>query len=215
MSRDVRRDPLVSEVQKLALFGGSFDPIHQGHIQPVLDAKHQLGLGRVLFLPTASPPHKVGGVEAPAWSRYAMVELALLGHPGLEAHPHELTLGRPAYTIETIEAFLELLPAAELYLLIGEDSLASLGSWRRGLEIPSLVRVAVLRRPDLVTVDRSTLAPELREAATEDRLIFVDNQPRSWSSSDIRSRLSATRAIDRQALDPLVLNYINKYELYD
>ena len=111
---------------KVGLFGGSFDPIHRGHLDPVRAAMRDLGLDRVIYLHTARPPHKPGRALAPALARYAMVELALLGEEGLYASAHELTLDRPAYTIETLEHFRRQMPAAELYLLIGGDSFADL-----------------------------------------------------------------------------------------
>ena len=80
---------------KLGLFGGSFDPIHRGHIEPVQAARKALGLERVIYLPTAVPPHKPGRILAPAHARYAMVEMALLEEEGLYASTFELTLGRP------------------------------------------------------------------------------------------------------------------------
>ena len=98
---------------KLGLFGGSFDPIHRGHIDPVREAKRTLGLDRVLYLPTARPPHKPGRVLTPAYARYAMVEMALLGEDGLYASTHELTPDRPAYTVETLEHFHRTLPGNE------------------------------------------------------------------------------------------------------
>src|SRR5947208_4241718 len=101
---------------KVGLFGGSFDPIHRGHIEPVRKARRALGLDRVIYLPTARPPHKPGGALAPAPARYAMVELALLFEDGLCASAYELTADRPAYTIETLEHFRAELPDAELFL---------------------------------------------------------------------------------------------------
>ena len=133
--------------RRLGLFGGSFDPIHRGHIEPVLGAQEALGLDRVLFLPTANPPHKLDRRLAPAWQRYAMVELALLGFPDLHAHPHELRQVGPAYTIETLESFSQTEPDSDLFLLVGEDSFQALPTWRRGLDIPALATVAVMRRP--------------------------------------------------------------------
>ena len=100
---------------KIGLFGGSFDPIHRGHVEPVREARRRLGLERVIYLPTATPPHKPRRALAPALARFAMVELALLGEEGLYVSAHELTPERPAYTVETLEHFRRQMPEAELH----------------------------------------------------------------------------------------------------
>ncbi len=145
---------------KLGLFGGSFDPIHLGHITPVRAARRELGLDRVIYLPTARPPHKPDRILAPAHARYAMVELALLDEEGLYASAHELTLERPAFTIETLEHFRREMPDAELFLLIGGDSLADLHHWVRWREIPAAARLVVLARPGW-DLDAVPLDPEV------------------------------------------------------
>jgi nicotinate (nicotinamide) nucleotide adenylyltransferase len=132
---------------KIGLFGGSFDPIHCGHVEPVKEARRLLGLERVIYLPTAIPPHKPGRVLAPPLARYAMVEMAILSEEGLYASPYELTLDRPAYTAETLEHFQRELPAAELHLLIGGDSFFELPRWVRWRDIAAAARLVVLARP--------------------------------------------------------------------
>src|SRR6188472_858835 len=132
---------------KLGLFGGSFDPIHRGHVEPVRAALAEVGLDRVLYLPTARPPHKQIRKLAPPWGRFAMVELALLGEPRLQVSPYELQLERPAYTVETLEHFRRELPDAELHLLIGEDSFRDLTQWVRWTDIARLANLVVLARP--------------------------------------------------------------------
>ena len=104
---------------KTGLFGGTFDPIHFGHILPVKEARLELGLDRVIYLPTAIPPHKPDGQTAPPHSRWTMVELALLSEPGLVADPYELTPGREAFTVDSVEHFQAEMPDDELFLIIG------------------------------------------------------------------------------------------------
>ena len=108
---------------RLGLYGGSFDPIHHGHVRPVLKAVERLQLDRVLYLPTAQPPHKMDAAFAPALHRFAMAELALLDHNRLQVSDFEL-VGRPSFTVETLEHFNTRFPDAWLHLLIGSDSLA-------------------------------------------------------------------------------------------
>jgi nicotinate-nucleotide adenylyltransferase len=119
-----------------------------------------------------------------------MVELALLAEEGLEASPHELTLGRPAYTIETLEHFRRERPEAELYLLMGEDSFVELNHWVRYREIPGVARLVVLARPgwDYLSAD---LPPELREIAASGQVTFLEQEQVDVSSTRIREALRA------------------------
>lgn len=200
---------------KVGLFGGSFDPIHQGHIEPVLEAQRRLGLDRVVYLPTATPPHKRERSFAPALARFAMVELALLDHPDLLVSTHELTLGQPAYTVETLAHFRGAEPDSELHLLLGADSFLELSSWVRWREIVDAARLAVLTRPGFRLDDlKPGLAPELQAAVAAGRVHFIENAPLAASSTEIRRRLAAGEAIPDGWLSPRVVRYLSKYRLY-
>jgi nicotinate-nucleotide adenylyltransferase len=198
---------------RLGLFGGSFDPIHRGHVAPVQEARRELGLTRVIYLPTAAPPHKPKREFAPALARYAMVELALLGEEGLYASSHELTLGRPAYTVETLEHFGRLHPEAELHLLIGGDSFVDLPHWYRWREIPERARLIVLERPGW-----RLAGPEVHEdlagMLAGGRAVVMDRRPVDVSSTRLREALARGEEPPAGALSPLVLDYIRKYNLY-
>jgi len=198
---------------KIGLFGGSFDPIHRGHIEPVREARRALGLDRVIYLPTARPPHKPGRALAPAHARYAMVELALLFEECLCASAYELTADRPAYTIETLEHFRGELPDAELFLLIGSDSLADLHHWKRWREIPQAAKLVVLTRPgwDPGTVP---LDPEVADLARTDRVLLLRQAPVDVSATRLRELLAAGLPLPEGAIPDLVVRYLQKYTLY-
>ena len=198
---------------KLGLFGGSFDPIHAGHVQPVAAARRELGLERVIFLPTAMPPHKPKRQFAPAHARFAMVEMALLDEEGLYASAHELTLGRPAYTVETLEHFARLYPRADLHLILGADSFADLVHWHRWQDLPRLARLVVLARPGW-RLAREELAPELLGMLDGGRVVVLDRRPVDVSSTAVRAALARGGDPPPGALSPPVLNYIRKYDLY-
>ncbi len=198
---------------KVGLFGGSFDPIHRGHIEPVKAARRELGLDRVIYLPTARPPHKPDRVLAPAQARYAMVELALLFEEGLYASAHELTLGRPAFTIETLEHFRREMPDAELFLLIGGDSLADLHQWVRWREIPAAARLVVLARPGW-NFDTVSLDPEVAELVRTGRVLLLRQPQVDVSSTRLRERLAAGLPPPEGALPELVVRYLQKYTPY-
>ncbi len=200
---------------KLGLFGGSFDPVHRGHVLPVLEARERLELDQVIYLPTADPPHKPGRQFAPAHARYSMVELALLDEPDLQVSALELTPGRAAFTVDTVEHFEAEYPDAELHVLIGGDSFASLDSWGRWRDIVAMARIVVLVRPGWeIERTRRDLSPELARVAEGERVHFLANPAVEVSSTDLRQRIHRGEEIPAQVMPPLVLQYVRKYSLY-
>ncbi|MGH9381400.1 MAG: nicotinate-nucleotide adenylyltransferase [Thermoanaerobaculia bacterium] len=201
---------------KLGLFGGSFDPIHRGHVEPVLDAARALGLARVLYLPTARPPHKTDQALAPAAARYAMVEMALLEHPELRVDDFEMRADGPSYTIDTVRHFQKVSPDARLHYLIGGDALPGLPTWRSAEELLRRVDLVVLARPGWrldEALDR--LSPDTRSLLAAASVHRIDNRLCDVSSTRLREQLArGAREEARHALDPLVLRYALKYGLY-
>ena len=200
---------------KLGLFGGCFDPIHYGHIRPVQEAKSALDLDRVVFLPTAVPPHKPGRQFASPHARFAMAELALLDEPDLTVSPLELTPGRPFYSIDSVRYFRRQEPDAELYLLVGGDGFAELHTWKEWSRLFELARLAVLTRPDWHWSDfRDQVPSELADLAATEKVHFITNEPVAVSATAIRQCLSEGREPANGLLPRLVLEYIRKYSLY-
>jgi len=197
---------------RIGLYGGSFDPFHRGHLDPVLAARRRLELERVIYLPTARPPHKPEGTAAPALARYAMTELALLHQEGCEVSDFEMT-ERVAYTVDTLEHFRNRWPRAGLVLILGADSLIQLAAWHRWRDLVGLCEIAVLVRPGW-ELDPAELAPELRTALAAGRIHPVSNPPLAISSSELRRRFAAGEAVGPDVLPPLVLDYVRKYDLY-
>jgi nicotinate-nucleotide adenylyltransferase len=197
---------------RVGVFGGVFDPIHRGHVEPALAARRALGLERVLFVPTAAPPHKREPTRAPIaapLARYAMVELALLDHPELEVSTLELSAEGPTYTIETLERLAAGRPGDEIWLLLGADALADLGGWRRGGELARRFPLGVLARPGF---DAAAAAAALGGAGL--RVVPVGNPPLDLSSTEIRARLARGEALPDGWLDPRVLTFLAKYRIY-
>lgn len=198
---------------RIGLFGGSFDPIHAGHVSAVKEARAVLGLDRVIYLPTARPPHKLDRRMAPAHARLVMVELALLHEDGLEVSPFELREdGEPAYTVDTLEHYAGLYPEAELFLLLGVDAVVELPTWRRWERILELAVVGALSRPGQVSLSGATAA--LEEALAAGRIRLLSNQSWDLSSSEIRRLLRRGEDPPAGALPSLVLDYIRKYGHY-
>lgn len=201
---------------RLGIYGGSFDPIHRGHVEPLRHGRQAMGLDRVLYLPTARPPHKTGRQLASATARYTMVELALLHEEGLQADDFEMQGESASYTIDTLEHFRRRQPDIDVVLFVGSDAFLSLMTWHRWQDILSAAQVAVLMRPGAADDDfEKRLAPPLRQALDDGRAVLVPPGPRiDISSSRLRQLLADGNAEVEQWVPQLVLDYIHKYELY-
>lgn len=200
---------------RVGLLGGSFDPIHAGHVSGALAARRALELDEVLFLPTAEPPHKRDGCAAPAAARYAMVELSLLEQDSLLVSDFELTLGRPAYTIDTVTHFLAIRPRDTILLLLGADSFLDLANWVRWREILAAVEIGVMARPGWsLEASGGRVPAELEEGLERGRVRVIANPPHPASSTEIRGRLARGEQIPAGWLADPVLRYVRKYRLY-
>ncbi|MEM8934717.1 MAG: nicotinate-nucleotide adenylyltransferase [Acidobacteriota bacterium] len=199
---------------KRGLYGGSFDPIHRGHVDPVRSAARHLLLDRVTYLPTGRPPHKRDARMASPHRRYAMVELALLGEPDFDVSTFELESSTPSYTVDTLERARDTWPDDELFLILGGDSFANLDTWYRFPDLPELAELIVLRRGGEALPERGDWHPVLRDADDRGRLHIVDNPTVDAASSAIRRHLRSGEAVPAGWMAPTVLSYIDKYGLY-
>jgi nicotinate-nucleotide adenylyltransferase len=129
---------------RIGVFGGQFDPPHNGHLAVVRAARDQLGLDRVLIVPSARPPHRPPPATPPE-TRYRLAQAAFAGEPGVEVSRMELDRDGPGYTVETLEELAA--PGRELYLILGADQLAAIESWHRPERVRELARIAVAGRP--------------------------------------------------------------------
>lgn len=188
---------------KVGVMGGTFDPIHLGHLRAAETAREALDLERVLFVPAGRPPHRSSPV-APGLDRYAMVALAVADHPGFVASDVELRRDGPSFTIDTLEALRAARSGSRFTLIVGSDSLSELPGWRQAEQILSLARVAVVERPG----DASPCPPELRE-----RVSRISGPALDVSATSIRARIAAGGSV-RYLLPPGVAEYIEKRELY-
>jgi nicotinate-nucleotide adenylyltransferase len=208
---------------KLGLFGGSFDPIHWGHVRPVLRAVDELRLDRVVYLPTGRPPHKPDRKLAPALARYAMAELALLEFDCLHVSDRELSEAAPTYTVDTLQYFASAYQDTELHLLVGADAYAELRSWHRWEDILSIASIAVLARPDTTAVGGAGAlagavpAGEAAGDAARERPVrvrFVANPTLAVSSTEVRRCLARGERPPSGWVPEPVVDFALKYRLY-
>jgi nicotinate-nucleotide adenylyltransferase len=134
---------------RIGVFGGTFNPIHRGHLHAAEQVREQLGLERIVFVPAAEPPLKRGGADpiAPAALRFGWVQAALRGHPSFTADDLELHRAGPSYTIDTLRALCVKLAPVQLVFIVGEDAFAELDAWREPASLLTLADFAVMTRP--------------------------------------------------------------------
>jgi len=201
----------IGMTTRVGLYGGSFDPIHFGHLIVVRSLAERLGLERVVFLPSARPPHKEDRTLAPAAERAEMVRLAIEGEPLFAFSDFDLTRAGPSYTIDTVTHFREQYgPAVELHWIVGADSLAELATWRRVGELVDVCRIVTAARTGCEPID--SLGADLRRALGDDRVAklragVVDTPVIDISSTDVRHRIRSGQSI-RYLVPNAVADYI-------
>jgi nicotinate-nucleotide adenylyltransferase len=157
---------------RLALYGGTFDPVHHGHLVLARDALEELRLDQVIFVPANLSPHKLATSPAPASVRLEMLAAAIAGEPGLALDDSELDFTGPSFTIDTVERVRATHPDAHIYYLIGGDNLRELHTWRRIDDLRRLVEFVVFGRGETAPVAPDqfrTLARRIDISATEIR----------------------------------------------
>ncbi len=202
-------------MQKLLLFGGSFDPIHHGHLIVARAVAEQLDIPRVVLIPSARPPHKPTHRLAPGAQRLEMCRQAVQGDALFAVSDWEVTQAGPSYTLHTVEHFQQVSPAdTQLYWLIGMDSLRELATWYRVGELAALCTLVTADRPGYELPDFSEHAAVMSPAAIERLRAHVLVTPRiEISASDVRQRVGAGQSI-RYLVPDGVAAYIAQVGVY-
>ncbi|ADE54439.1 nicotinate (nicotinamide) nucleotide adenylyltransferase [Coraliomargarita akajimensis] len=189
---------------QIALYGGSFDPVHCAHVRLARRALEQTGIDEVRFLPASRSPLKAHSVVASNVQRLAMLKLALKGESGMSVDPYELEKGGTSYTVETVRHFKAALPGTRLSWILGADQFEMLADWYAIEELASMVDFLVFARPGY------RLKPPMVEGL---RFAIVESEVLEVSSSSIRARLSCGQSAEAW-LHPAVEAFICENELY-
>lgn len=177
---------------RIGILGGTFDPIHLGHLIAASELRHALRLDRVRFVPAGDPPHKPDQILSPAADRVRMIALAIADHPEFAIDSVDLDRRGPSYTVDTLAILANREPAAQFVFLMGEDSLRDLPSWRDPRRIVELAEIGVATRPD-VDVDLASVLRAVPKASG--RITIVPIPMVGISSRDIRQRARERRPI--------------------
>lgn len=199
---------------RIGVFGGSFDPVHLGHLIVAEQCREQAKLDRVLFVPAARPPHKPDRVLAPFHHRADMLSLAISGNQAFAVDELEKDRPGPSYTVDTLAELKRQHPDAELHLIIGSDTLNDLHLWRDPKGIVSLATLLVVGRPDSAAVSAEQFRQSIGlESSEPPRLQMIRSPLLEIASRDIRLRLGEKRSV-RYLISRAVEAYIEDKGLY-
>jgi nicotinate-nucleotide adenylyltransferase len=185
----------------IGLFGGSFDPIHHGHLIVAQVALETLGLDTVRFVPAREQPFKQGRHRSSPEQRAAMLSLAIDGSPSFAVEGSEIRREGPSYTVHTLEELRQRYPETDLILLLGADAAAELDAWRESERIPQLARVIVFARPGAAVPPSSSISQVIEVPAID------------ISATEIRRRVHRKQPV-RYWVPDAVAEYITRHRLY-
>ena len=207
--------PVAPRRGSIGVLGGTFDPFHDGHLALARAARDELGLERILVVPAAVPPHKLGQGISSAADRLAMVQAGIAGEPGLEVSRIELDRPGPSYSVDTVAELVAAERAAgrvpDIAVILSAESFAGFAGWHEPGRLLDLARIVVAPRaghpvPEAATIERQT-------AGRSDRVTVIDGPPVDVSASSIR-RLAAEGASLDGLVPPGVATYIEAHRLY-
>jgi nicotinate-nucleotide adenylyltransferase len=194
---------------RLGILGGTFDPIHMGHLAAARAAMECAHLDRVAFVPSAQPPHR-GAATASAADRLAMTRLAVQGEPRFDVLDAEVKRGGVSYTVDTLTEIYHAHPQDELFLILGWDAARLFSTWHQPRRVSALAWVVVVGRPGTQNPGRSELAASDLEVA---RVIKCFVQTPDISSSDLRELIAGGESVAGK-VPPAVERYISSRHLY-
>jgi nicotinate-nucleotide adenylyltransferase len=195
---------------RLGILGGTFDPIHLGHLDAADAARAALSLDEVLFVPSLDPPHRPSDPRATPFHRFALVALAIAGRTGWHASDIELRRTGPSYTVTTLRALhAEGWKASQLFFILGTDAFAEIATWHEYPAVLGCANFAVITRPGAVLKGTPGPAP----SGDTPGIVFVEARTRDVSSTGIRARLAAGQRVD-DMVPAAVAGHIFAHQLY-
>lgn len=201
---------MPSARRKIAIFGGTFDPIHLGHLISAEQCRDQAGLDELWFMPAARPPHKREQPPSPYERRAEMLALAIAGHPSFRVATQEKDRPGPSFTADTLQELTTAHPDVDWHFVLGADSLVDLPGWREPQRIVALATLLVVARPGSMTASAEEVA---RAVGAPVRLQVVASPLIGISSTNIRERVGAGRSV-RYLVPRPVECYVEEKGLY-
>lgn len=211
---------------KVGIFGGTFNPIHLGHLRSAEEIRETFALDRIYFIPAARPPHRSGDTLVSATHRLRMVELAVADNPDFQASAVELERTGPSYSIDTIRSFLQTLEPSSLFFVVGLDAFREIHTWKEYASIPALCHLLVTSRPGVFTPPQEQLLPVALQPAlwydssrkmyrhtSGHTLVFHEIQGLQVSASQVRAILRQGKSV-RYLVPSSVAAYITDNNLY-
>jgi nicotinate-nucleotide adenylyltransferase len=199
--------------RRLGILGGTFDPIHFGHLDAADAARRALQLDQVLLIPSSDPPHRPADPLASGFHRFALVALAIQGHDALHVSDMELTRTGPSYTADTLRAVARQgWEPSQIFFILGTDAFAEIATWREFPAVLDAANFVVIARPGTTLEAALARTPSLR-GRQGNSLFLVEARTRDVSSSTIRARLATHQPID-DLVPAAVARYIAAHHLY-
>lgn len=195
---------------RIGLFGGTFDPVHTGHIALAEQVLREMNLDKIVFLPAGNPPHKTDKEVTDKRHRFRMVQLATQNHPAFAVSDYEILKETPNYSYQTVGAFRKLYPEDELFFVVGGDSFRDFPKWAEYEKLMELCSFIVVSRPG---ISPNAYFETFRGDEKPPRVFFVRDAAYDVSSTEIRVCLKEQR-LPEGMLPPSVLAYIKEHRLY-
>lgn len=198
-------------MKKYGIFGGSFNPIHYGHLMICEYIKEEMGLDKVIFIPTGNPPHKE--LEVSAEDRYEMVRLAISPNPDFEISDIETTRVKKSYTVDTIRELKKIYKEEKLYFLIGLDSLFQLKTWMKIGDLSQEIEFVVALRPGYLDKEEINKEIDFLRENFGTKINLIKTPLYEISSTDLRDRIREGKSL-RYLIPKKVLDYIEESGFY-
>lgn len=198
-------------MKKYGIFGGSFNPIHYGHLMICEYIKDEMGLDKVIFIPTGNPPHK--DLEVSAKDRYEMVRLAISPNPDFEISDIETTRVKMSYTVDTIRELKKIYREEKLYFLIGLDSIFQLKTWMKIGDLSREIEFVVALRPGYINKEEINREIDFLRENFGTKVNLINTPLYEISSTDLRDRIREGKSL-RYLIPKKVLDYIEESGFY-